>query len=257
VDDIAAALECTGVNVARAGVTEKRINVLQAKNYLLHPPKATRNFLFSNANEGNPWISNLGGWSVSGGFLHITQNRESWKVATTKACNESLAIKANLIKLGSKIGLNGIIFKAQFNGVLVGGYFAGYNSNNNAVVLLRFDGYNLQNDSGIFEQLCRVTRAHNVGGLNLVTVQTAGGVHKVFLNNNFACRAIDHTYGTGRVGVASFVTPATRAFGATFFGIDPTEVVRDAPDQDAGPDEVSGASVPRVGSIGALLSAAE
>jgi hypothetical protein len=79
----------------------------------------------------------------------------------------------------------------------VGGYFAGYNPASNAVILLRLDGYDLRNDSGIFKNLCTATRFVNVNGYNLVRVQTRGGLHKVFLNGQFACQAFDQNYGAG------------------------------------------------------------
>src|SRR5262249_19438951 len=66
-----------------------------------------------------------------------------------------------------------------------------------------------------------------VNDYNLVDVQTLGGVHRLFINGALACTATDYTYGTGRVGFATFVNPVTTGFGADFFNITPAEVVRD------------------------------
>jgi hypothetical protein len=234
VDDISAALECTGVNVTRAGVTEKRINVAQAKAYLLNPPRSSSSFNFSAGSQGQQWFAHIGGWEIENGHLHIFEVNAGWKVATTSNCNEGVNISSRMIKPynGIASGVNGILFKAQFVGgtALVGGYLAFYNraangSPNGTVGLLRFDGYNLQTDSGLFKTLCSRAMAHNNNDYNTVAVQSRGGVHKVFLNNTLACSATDHTYGTGRTGVATFVQPGgAQGFAADTFVITPVEV---------------------------------
>lgn len=264
VDDIAAALECTGVPVTRVGVTERRINVAQAKKYMLNPPRATKEFPFNNAGDGNAWFAHVGGWIVANGHLQIKENSRGWKVATTSNCNEGVNITARIGKSTTAAGVIGLLFKAQFTGAFVGGYFAGFNPPN-SIVLLRLDGYNLQNDSGLFKQFPCANRAVNVNNYNIVTVQSRGGLHKLFINGTLACSATDYTYGTGRLGVATFVNPTTTFFGADYFTIDPVESVpSSAPTEDefvsasapasAEPEGISASG--SAGSINASLSLA-
>jgi subtilisin family serine protease len=236
VDDLSAALECTGTNVTRAAVTEKRINLAQARNYLLNPPRAKTAFNFSNGTQGQQWFGHIGGWTVSNGHLQISEVAAGWKVVTTANCNEGVTISSRMIQqyVGNATGVNGILFKSQFVGgtALVGGYLAFYNranngSSNGTVGLLRFDGYNLQTNSGLFGSLCSKAMSHNNLNYNVLTVQSRGGVHKVLLNNQLACSATDFTYGAGRAGIATFLTAngSSSGFGADTFVITPNEAI--------------------------------
>jgi subtilisin family serine protease len=232
VEDISAALECTGVPVTRVGVTERRINVAQAKAYLLNPPRAAKSFQFNDPNDGSAWFPHIGGWAIFSGHLQADPSTNGWKIATTTACNEGLNIAAKIGKSTNAGGVIGVLFKAQFTGFIVGGYLAGFNPPN-SIVFLRLDGYNLQTDSGLFKQFPCANRAVDVNNYNTLTVQSRGGVHKLLINGTLACTVTDHTYGTGRLGVATFVNPTTTFFGADFFNINPVEAVPSpAPEDD-------------------------
>ncbi|HET6375352.1 MAG TPA: S8 family serine peptidase, partial [Methylocella sp.] len=65
VDDIAAALECTGVPVTRAGITKPRIDVNAARLYLTNPPNTKRTFTFNSPAQAASWTPVTGTWAVN------------------------------------------------------------------------------------------------------------------------------------------------------------------------------------------------
>lgn len=241
VDDIAAALECTGVDVTRAGITEPRIDVNAARLYLLHPPSVTKNFTFNTAAQAAQWTAFAGTWGVNTaapGTLRVTSITAGWKLATTPNCNESETITSRLKRVWptGQTSNFGIVFKTQLSATnkTMHGYMAAINRdvsgfNQKNVVLWRFDGVNMQTGAGNATNLCAVelnTIATNV--YYTLKVVSRGGLHKFYVNNVLKCTATDYTYGTGRAGLITFfdaTTPAGNAFQADTFVIDPTETV--------------------------------
>lgn len=231
VDDIAAALECTGSPVARAGIVKPRIALVQARSYLLHPPSAMQDYTFTTDAPG--WVQNFGGWTVSGDLLHINETTAGYKVATVGNCNEGENIIATgLGRFGPTSGggnIAGLIFKMQFASFTnLSGYFAGFNTNGTGL-LMRFDNYNLQTDNGNFAVLCSGAATLNGSNINDVKVTTRGGTHSLFINGTKICTAKDRAYGTGGAGLLAFM-PANsgmNGFGVDRFTIDPVESVPD------------------------------
>ena len=177
VDDISAALECTGVPVTRANITERRVALAQARTYFLNPPRGVQNYPFTNNAPG--WLAHAGGWEVvsSQGLLHIREGNAGFKVASVGNCNESEDITAKLIRLGpGPQNLFGVIFKTQFAGARMPGYLAAV-SRTGAGVLRRFDDLDLFAGSGNFATLCSGNANVQANGFNILKVVTRGGVH--------------------------------------------------------------------------------
>jgi len=237
VDDIAAALECTGKPTSRAGITENRIDLAKAKAYLLNPPKQKKDFTFASAEQG--WVAHAGGWEFVPGFLHINEGSAGFKVASVGHCNEGADITAWLTRQGPGTqNLIGIFFKTQFTGPgarVMSGYLAAYNRNGN-VVLRRFDNVDLATGSGGVASLCNGNANVQPNDFNKIKVVTRGGLHKLQINNTQVCSAIDFTYGTGRTGPFTFLqfSSGQNGFAVDRFIIDPVEKVPAKLVQDGG-----------------------
>jgi subtilisin family serine protease len=239
VDDIAAALECTGVPVTRAGITEPRIDVNAARAYLLSPPNATKSFTFAAAAQAAQWSPFLGTWSVNTAApgTYGVASSVGWKASSTPNCNENVTITSRLRRVwpAGQTGLSGLLYKAQLSATnkTMHGYVAFIardlpgNDHTNNVVLYRFDGVNLQTDTGNATLLCnKDLDSITSGTYYTLKVVSTGGVHKVYVNNTLRCTATDYAYGTGRAGVLAYFTTANgNVFQADSFSIDPNETV--------------------------------
>jgi len=238
VDDISAALECTGVAVTRAGITERRIDVNAARAYLLAPPNATVSNTFSAAAEAAQWTPFIGTWSIAGGVYQPSTATSGWKLSTRPNCNENVTITSRLRRIwgASQMANAGIVFKTQLSTTnrTMSGYMAAINRDLGSdtafnVVLWRFHQLNLATESGGATQLlCNKDLDPIVSGtFYTLKVVSTGGIHRVYVNNVLQCSAVDRTFGTGRAGLITFVgTPsAGNAFQADNFVIDPNETV--------------------------------
>jgi hypothetical protein len=237
VDDISAALECTGVPVTRAGIIERRIDLVAAKRYLLKPPRAKKVFNFTNGSPG--WTAPFGSWVLENGFLQTNDNSAGYKIAIVSHCNESMNLDAVLGRFwgAGQSGISGILFKSQFAAGNLSGYFAGYNANG-AFVFLRFDNYNVGADNGNFVQLCtkNVSIGAN-GALNKIKLVSRGGKHRLFFNGTAVCNVTDYTYGTGLAGTLGFFQGANNALGVDSFAITPQEIVPRSSSMDGEPPD--------------------
>ncbi len=251
VDDISAALECTGIPVNRIGLKEPRIDLAAARDYLLAPPNATRTFNFTNASELSQWTPYMGSWSLGGGLYRVATNTAGWKLSTTANCNESVTITSRIRRVwpGTQTSFAGIFFKGQLATIpqtpqlkLASGYFAAItqdtagNNHDQNVVLFRLDSYDLPSDANHFGSaalLCKKNLTNGIisGTTYALKVVSAGGLHRVYLNNVLQCQSTDQSYGTGRAGLMTFVEAPTagNVFTADNFILDPTETVPDAP----------------------------
>jgi subtilisin family serine protease len=236
VDDIAAALECTGTLTTRAGISKPRVNLLAAKNYLLSPPRTILDFQFTSTANPPGWFwPLLGGnndWQSLSGSFQVRFGSSGYKVAAVPNCNEGVNITAaNLWRVGpNPENRLGIIFKAQFsNATNISGYFAGYNRQNQGIIR-RLDNYNLATDTGTVVQLCTGAVTLNSNNFNTVRVNTRGGVHTLLVNNKVVCVARDRGYGTGAAGVFAYFGSSTtqNGFAVDRFIIQPAEVVASA-----------------------------
>ncbi|HET6377405.1 MAG TPA: S8 family serine peptidase [Methylocella sp.] len=242
VDDIAAALECTGVPVTRAGITEPRIDVNAAWLYLLNPPNTTRTFTFSSAAQAASWTPFAGAWAVnaaSPGTYDVTSATPRWKLSTLPNCNEDLTITTRLRRIwpAGQRSNAGIAFKTQLSSVnkTMHGYMAAINrdlpgdDHQFNVVLWRFDGVNLQTGAGPGRLLCNANlNTIKSGNFYTLKVVSHGGLHQVFIDNVLRCSATDRAYGTGRAGLITFysaTSPAGNKFQADSFIADPNETV--------------------------------
>jgi subtilisin family serine protease len=246
VDDVAAALECSGVFAStRAGITKPRIDLLAAKNYLLRPPRTDQNFNF-NANATG-WIPVLGNWALSGGFLATTDSGGGYRLIGISNCNEGETLTANIWRQGS-VGTNGqgIVFKAQIAGsTTMSGYIGIYDGAGHGFIR-RFDNYNFANDTGQTVDVC--TGSATADGTDQVRVVTRGGVHKLYVNGQLVCSGRDRAYGTGFTGVFAFFSPSSgSAIHIDDFIIDRVETVPAAQPHD----ELISASEPRPMQAGA------
>jgi subtilisin family serine protease len=252
VDDISAALECTGVAVTRAGITERRIDVNKAKAYLLAPPNSTTSFGFGASSQASKWTPFVGSWAIntaSPGTYRVTSITENWKATTIPNCNESLTISTRFRRIwrtGQRANA-GILFKAQLStsNKTIHGYMAAINrdlpGDNHPynVVLWRYDGVNLQTGAGPTKLLCSADLdSIKSGTYYALKVVSVGGVHKVYVNNALRCTATDRSYGTGRTGLMTFFgSPASgNAFDADYFVVEPNETV---PASEALPDAIA------------------
>jgi subtilisin family serine protease len=236
IDDIAAALECTGPLVTRSGIAKPRIDVLAAKDYLLNPPATVLDFSFDAGAPG--WISNVGNWKAFGGYLSIGNFQAGYKVASVATCNEGQDITAANVHRAGTTNLTdpqGILFKAQFaaasgQSTILSGYAAVF-SRSGAASIQRYDNFDLVNATGGVTTLCTGS-AHFAGsGYETLEVQTRGGVHKFLMNGAKICTARDTTYGTGSAGVFGYLatSDASNALGVDRFTIAPVEQTPKAP----------------------------
>jgi len=244
VDDMAAALECTGLSTTAAsdvGIHEPRIDVNAARTYLLAPPGVTSTFNFNNsATELPKWPAFIGARSISNGFMNVAVNTAGWKLTYTTGCNESQAITSKIRRAlaANQTNFAGIVFKAQLDTVTVSpqqkwisGYYAaiapdGTTDHDQNVVILRFDRYNLVTNTGGFAFLCNANVPITSGTTYTLKVISTGGSHRVYVNGTLRCSATDQSYGTGKAGLMTFVsTPvAGQVFTADNFIVDPTDV---------------------------------
>jgi hypothetical protein len=228
VGEIAAALECTGVPITRAGVTEPRIDLAAARDYLLAPPVVNASYDFVDAADAAAWPAVTGAWNLQGGSYKADLS-PGWKVASTANCNESLAIEARMRRVDAAENSpynSGIFFKAQIDpvGRTVSGYFAAYNTfQGGQVFLSRLTGYNLLTQAGLPQILC--VKEHQAAvqpnGTNALRVISRAGRHRVFMNGVLMCDVTDFAYGAGRVAVAAYFSPSNgrQAFTVNRIGI--------------------------------------
>lgn len=229
VDDISAALECTGVPVERAGVTRPRIDVNKARLFLLNPPNAQRIFTFDAVQEVAPWTALLGNLAWAPGLLRATA-APGWKIRSIANCNENLEVEATMQRINPdpNVGWNsGIFFKAQLHPTekFFSGYFAGYNSRNGGEVFLnRLHAYDLKVlNGGWAHQLCtKPTRRFDPAGVNTLKVVSRGGVHLVYLNGILMCNVRDQTFGIGRVAIAGYFPNPSRGHSFEVFDVSVT-----------------------------------
>jgi len=228
VDDIAAALECTGPLVTRAGLARPRIDVLAAKAYLLSPPTSTFSSNFSS-DPPPSWVSVLGLWHAQSNRYQVFDNNAGYKLAVTLNCNEGADITAqNLWRVGpSNTDVQGVLFKAQVvNSNAISGYFAGYDRTGNAVIR-RYDNFDLVDKTGQATDLCSGTAVLSGSNFNNVLVSTRGGIHTLSINGTTICTATDRSYGTGFTGVLGYFGVSSNMNGLALdnFSIVPVEVV--------------------------------
>jgi subtilisin family serine protease len=240
VDDIAAALECTGPLVTRSGVSRPRIDVLAAKAYLLNPPATGLDFGFDTGAPG--WVSNVGNWKAFGGYYSIGNFQAGYKVASVATCNEGQDITAENIRRVGSTNLTdpqGILFKAQFatasgQPTILSGYAAVF-SRSGAASIRRYDDFDLINATGGVTTLCKGT-AHfaGAGSDETLEVQTRGGVHTLLMNGTKVCTVRDSTYGTGSAGIFGYLATndSTNGLSVGRFTIEPVERVPNAPAAD-------------------------
>ncbi|MCI0467543.1 MAG: S8/S53 family peptidase [Beijerinckiaceae bacterium] len=241
VDDISAALECTGVPVTRAGITERRIDVEAARLYLLNPPNAISAFNFSAAAQAAKWTPFIGSWGVNTaapGTYRVAPVTAGWKFSTIDNCNENVTVVSRLKRTwpAGQRSNAGVAFKAQLSAAnnTIHGYMAVINrdlpgnDHPNNVALYRLDGLNLATGAGASKLLCNADLDTIASGtFYTLRVVSAGGAHRVFLDDVLRCQAVDYSYGTGRAGLITFIgSPAAgNAFEADSFILDPNETV--------------------------------
>jgi len=236
VDDVAAALECTGKPANVVDIVEPRIDLIAAKNYLLNPPKNTKTFNFNAASQANQWKPLNTTWSVAGGAYKPTP-KAGFVGSSTANCNEAVTITAKLTRKGAATGGLGLLmFKTQITPVSGGQVLSGYTAvfqtgNPGLVALMRMDQSFFGNeDLSIAAILCQ--KSQNVGtGAHTLKVVSKGGKHTLTMDGTKICSATDTSYGTGRV-IAATSFPSNTS-GHTFtvdnVVIDPTDVKPPAP----------------------------
>lgn len=255
VDDIAAALECTGVPVTRAGITKPRIDVNAARLYLLNPPNTARTFTFGSAAQAAAWTPSAGTWAVNtappGTYDVSTDVSTSTpgvrKLSMLPNCYGDVTVISRLRRIwpDRDIGFAGIVFKAQLiasqlfpSEQLLYGYMAtisrdleGFDHQFN-VELLRLDGFHLGSHVSHGELLCNANlNTIKSGNFYTLKVVSHDGIHRVFVNNVYRCVARDWTYGTGQTGLITerFFRSTPAADGGVFqadsFIVQPKETV--------------------------------
>jgi subtilisin family serine protease len=231
IDDIAAALECSGPLVTRANLNKPRIDLSKAHAYLLFPPRTALSFTFDGSSSAAGWLSLLGNWQPFGGAYQPFENSAGNKVAVLPNCNEGENITAaNMWRVGpDPDALQGVIFKAQFSGAdatIMSGYLAAYDRSGNATIL-RLDSLDLAGSSWTPVILCSGTATLSGSNFNTVEVDTRGGDHTLLINGKEVCKATDRTYGTGFAGVLGQIKTSgpTNGLSVDAFGIVPVEKV--------------------------------
>jgi subtilisin family serine protease len=238
VNDISAALECTGVPVTRANIVRPRIDVGAARNFLLDPPNTTRFWEFDHPADAAAWTVLMGRFHVDSGS-YWGNRTPGWKISSLASCNENLAIEARLRRVNgfdpNQHWNTGIFFKAQLHPTakIFSGYFAGYNTFGGGQVFLnRLHGYDLKVLNGGFaHSLCTKPVRLGSNSMNTLRVVSTGGIHRVYFNGVLACNVLDQTYGVGRVALASYLPdPASgHWFEVDSVLIDPNETVPPPP----------------------------
>ena len=237
VDDISAALECTGVPVTRANIVKPRIDVDAARLFLLDPPNTRAAFNFNRKADGAAWTPLMGEFVVREG-MYRAKVTPGWKISSIPNCNERLNVSVRMRHVevpaipGEPLSPTnaGIFIKSQLHPTAktFTGYFVGYNQFNGGQVFMnRLHNYNLNAlNGGWAHVLClKEGYAHNVNDFNTLRVISRGGVHRVIFNGVEVCNVTDQTFGVGRVAVATYLPDPARgnSFDVDWVTIEPKE----------------------------------
>jgi hypothetical protein len=210
IDDIAAALECTGVPVSRADIVEPRIDVEAAHAYLLNPPNRASVFEFDDEADAAAWPPLMGAFSIDRGH-YVSDGAPGWKIASIANCNESLIVQARMRRVDNNPTAwnSGIFFKAALHPTAktFSGYFFGFNKlNGGNVFITRLHGFELDATYGGWATvICNQNIPINLNRFNTLRVESRGGAHRAFFNGAEVCNVTDHTFGTGSVALASYI----------------------------------------------------
>jgi subtilisin family serine protease len=222
VNDILAALICTGKIIPVEGKGRPRIDLINAYNRLLLPPKVKRSWEFNESADEFDWTPFVGNWIVHGGTYEETVIKaQSLVASSTDNCNHSLQVVADMERIDPNESKNqrfsnaGIVIKSQIDysdNKAVSGYFIGYNNcptgssgicgtgaTPGQTFIFRLDGYSFVNNTGGLVLLCESHAPSSPTGFNTIKVVSQNNTHTYYLNGKLACKATDATYTVGPV----------------------------------------------------------
>jgi subtilisin family serine protease len=241
-DDILAALECTGRPIKRArgyDLKKPRIRLLNALRYLRRPPTMEQRWDFDRPGDEDDWEALSGTWKIVNKQWILRRSDNFWNISWHPSCAEALEITAymqvvNRTKYGSYSGLllrGDIDEKTKY----VTGYrfFFGWHDDSDWAIIARADNEYLGGSIHQSNQLCRryfgscsgCERGFvvNRNGYNRVKVISSGGNHRFYLNRKLVCTATDATYASGAIGLITnhWLEPRKQGFRVKWIEVKP------------------------------------
>jgi len=208
--EILRALECTGEPVARADITLQRIDVAAARRQLLKL-SIKRRWLFRTDADLLAWTAPTGRWVRFGAFLRVAaSDAATIHQALTRFCGADLEVTAEMRRVtteADRYGASGLTLFATFypDGTMRGLMFMvglHYDSGNGYATIVAMDRLDLVQGWPSPPYLCHNTNvpAFRPGEFNTLRVVSEGGLHRLFVNGEEACRATRTDYTAGELG---------------------------------------------------------
>jgi subtilisin family serine protease len=213
VDEILAALQCTGLPVKRPSgydLTKPRIQSLDAWPYLQNPPNRARRWDFTNLSDADDWKVLSGRWGIDRNHWVLSRFRTDgvWNLSWHPNCNDSLAVEAYMQRIDTtsiETGHAGLLLKGSVDpqSGRVSGYFFAFYPRLGYASAFRLDHYKMKGiPAGSFGGGCGHKHVTiNENGFNRLKVVSRRGTHSFFVNGDLVCTFFDATYHAGAVGL--------------------------------------------------------
>jgi subtilisin family serine protease len=214
VDEILAALECTGKPIKRAtgnDLKKPRINMLSAWRYLRRPPTGEQRWDFDGAADEDDWETLSRKWALalSSKQWVLRKFAKDMSVSWHPNCYEDVVAEAKMQRVmnapyASQGGYSGLLLMAEIDeeGKRLSGYGFEYGSwvDDTHVRIIRITNQDVDNLN--MSVLCHQAGvAININGYNRVKASYRNGRLRFFLNGTLVCEATDSTYKAGSVGL--------------------------------------------------------
>ena len=252
-DDILAALECTGRQIKRRSgydLKKPRIRLLDALRYLRRPPTQEQRWDFDQLGDEDDWKQLSGRWKIVNKQWELQRSSDNNNISWHPNCLESLEVTAYMQRVNRTTNgaYTGLLLNADIDQRTkrVSGYRFEYTwvegRNTDEVLIGRADDEYLL---GSFHQgniLCRgqfgtcpgCQRGFviNRNGYNRLKVISSRGNFRFFLNNRLVCTATDNTYNAGAIGLKTswfHDSPEAQTFRVKWVTIKPLTAASSAP----------------------------
>ena len=207
VSEILSALNCTGKQIARGGLSRPRINLLAARSELLAANPA-RNFQFTNVADGNAFTKFVSTWVVTGGNFRSTfAGSNFWTFAALKYCSPAFRVTAsikrpapttdyvtavvlfsNVVKNGATVAVSGYLF--NFNPTIcLDPAFQQRRAYRNVAI------------GNTFADSCIINKANSAAAFHTIRVDAVRDVYTFVFDGAPVCTLTDRMYPPAWVGV--------------------------------------------------------
>lgn len=208
VSEILSALNCTGVQLARGGLFRPRINLLAARNELL-AANPTRNFPFTNVNDGTFFSKFINSWTVTGGTFRGTFTGSNiWTLAAHKYCSPAFRVSARMRKPVAAEQIGGVALFSNIvssgGNVVVSGYIFHFDPTD--VRIRRFNNVSLTGFGVIgnsFNDVCVTAKSNSAASYHTIRVDAIRGSYAFYADGTLICTLSDKLYPPAWVGIIS------------------------------------------------------